>query len=85
MVHFKTSHTMTNEGVKVTETSPVQSNFYSMFTSFKIFLFKKFFQNTIRVSNSWDPDHDRRSVGADLGPKVMSRGLARKELRQAPR
>ena len=28
------------------------------------------FFNTIRVSNSWDPDQARQNVGPDLGPKV---------------
>ena len=32
-------------------------------------LFKKSFRNTIRVSSSLDPDHDRSSVGPCLGPK----------------
>ena len=29
------------------------------------------FRNTIRVSNSLDPDQDLRSVGPDLGPNCM--------------
>ena len=33
--------------------------------------------NTIRVSNSVDPDQDRHSVGPDLGPNCLQR-LSRK-------
>ena len=29
--------------------------------------------NTIRVSNSWDPDQGRRPVGPDLGPNCLQR------------
>ena len=51
-------------------------------------LFKKnYFRNTIRVSNSLDPDQDRPTVGPDLGPNCLQRlsvnlksPLARKEL-----
>ena len=40
---------------------------------FKIkFFSKKNFNNIIRVSNSLDQDHARRSVGPDLGPKMFS-------------
>ena len=41
------------------------------------------FMNTIRVSNSWDPDQAGRFVGPDLGPKCFQRlsaELARKSL-----
>ena len=31
------------------------------------------FRNTIRVSNSLDPDQDRHSVGPDLGPNCLLR------------
>ena len=47
----------------------------------------KSLRNTIRMSNSLDPDQDRHSVGTDLGPNclhVISRrqkSLARKELK----
>ena len=34
---------------------------------------KKFSGNTIIVSNSLDPDQDRRSVGPDLGPNHLQR------------
>ena len=30
---------------------------------------KKYFRNTIRMSNSVDPDQARQNVGPDLGPK----------------
>ena len=32
---------------------------------------KKSFRNTIRVSNSLDPDHARHFVGHDLGPNYL--------------
>ena len=35
--------------------------------------FKKSFSNTIRVSNSLDPDQFRRSVGPDLIPNCLQR------------
>ena len=55
---------------------------------FKTNFSKNSFRNTIRVSNSLDPDQDQRSVGPDLGPNYLqrlsaegkSRPLARKEL-----
>ena len=63
---------------------------FHAFAVFKInFLNNFFFKNTIRVSNSLDPDHDRRFVGPDLGPNCLQRlsaddkfesPLARKEL-----
>ena len=31
------------------------------------------FRNTIRVSNSFDPDQDRHSVGPDLCPNCLQR------------
>ena len=34
---------------------------------------KKFFQNTIRVSNNLDPDQARHFVGPDLGPNCLQR------------
>ena len=40
---------------------------------FKIIFFEKYFRNTIRVSNSLDPDQARRSVGPDLGPNCLKR------------
>ena len=38
---------------------------------FKINFFKKSFRTTIRVSNSLDPDQDRRSVGSDPGSNCL--------------
>ena len=38
--------------------------------SFRINFFKKSSRNTIRVSNSLDPDQARQNVGPDLGPTV---------------
>ena len=41
---------------------------------FKIKFFKiKSLRNTIRVSNSLDPDQARHSVGPDLGPNCLQR------------
>ena len=41
---------------------------------FQIQFFKKnLIRNSIRVSNSLDPDQDRRSVGPDLGPNCLQR------------
>ena len=34
---------------------------------------KKIFRNTIRVSNSLDPDQALRFVGPDLGPNCLQR------------
>ena len=34
---------------------------------------KKSFRNTIRVSNSLDPDQARQNVGPDLGPNCLQR------------
>ena len=41
------------------------------------------FRNTIRVSNSLDPDQDRRSLGPDLGPNCLQRISARQQLQLA--
>ena len=40
---------------------------------FKINFFKKFFQDTIRVTNGLDPDQDRHFVGPELGPNCLQR------------
>ena len=37
------------------------------------FFFKKCSRNTIRVSNSLDPDQARHFVGPDLGPYCLQR------------
>ena len=34
---------------------------------------KKYFRNTIRVSNNLDPDQVRHSIGPDLGPNCSQR------------
>ena len=47
----------------------------------KTFL-KKYFRNTITVSNSLDPDQDRRSVGPDLGPNCLQKLSADNTSRQ---
>ena len=39
----------------------------------RIIFSKNSFRNTIRVSNSLDPDQDRHSVGPDLGPNSFER------------
>ena len=49
---------------------------YCLLTIFKINAFKKQVRNTIsmiRVSNSLDPDQDRRFVSPDLGPNCLQR------------
>ena len=49
------------------------AGFFSIFF-FKIIFLKNSFMNTIRVSNSLDPDQDRRCVGLDLGrPNCLQR------------
>ena len=48
--------------------------FCCLWISFKInFFSKKSCSNTIRVSNSLDPDQARCFVGPDLGPKCLQR------------
>ena len=42
----------------------------------KLTFSKNSFRNTIRVSNSLDPDQDLHSVGPDLGPNCLQRLLA---------
>ena len=39
----------------------------------KLTFSKNSFRNTIRVSNSLDPDQDRHSVGPDLGSNCLQR------------
>ena len=39
----------------------------------QLLLKKKYVKNTIRVSNSLDPDQARRFVGPDLGPNCLQR------------
>ena len=51
-------------------------------------LFKKnTFRNTIRMSNGLDRDHDRCSVGPELGPNWLSAdnksGLARNDIKDS--
>ena len=45
--------------------------------NFKIF--KNSFRNTIRVSNSLDPDRDRHSVSPDLGPNCFAKNISRRQ------
>ena len=40
---------------------------------FKINIFSNSFGNTIRVSNSLDPDQSRHFVGPDLGPNCLQK------------
>ena len=40
---------------------------------YQIFFFLNYFSNTIRVSNSLDPDQDQRCVGRDLDPNCLQR------------
>ena len=45
--------------------------FFMLFSSSADLFFFKIIRNTIRVSNSLDPDQDRGSVGFDLGPNCL--------------
>ena len=49
--------------------------FLSSAEFFKINFFEKILENTSRVSNSWDPDQNRRliNVGSDLSPNCLQR------------
>ena len=50
------------------------SCFYCQLLTFsKLTFSKNSSRNTIRVSNSLDPDQDRHSVGPDLGPNYLQR------------
>ena len=40
---------------------------------FKVNFFKKSLRNTIRVSNSLDPDQAEKNVGPDLGSNCLQR------------
>ena len=44
-----------------------------LLTFFKINFFKNPIKNTIRLSNSLDPDQGQHSVGPDLGPDCLQR------------
>ena len=48
----------------------------------KSFFFENSFRNTIRVSNSLDPDQARRFVGSDLGPNCLQKLIADDTSRQ---
>ena len=50
--------------------------FYRLLKFIEINFFENPFRNTIKVSNSLDPDHARRSVGLDLGPNCLQRLFA---------
>ena len=50
--------------------------FCRLLTFFKIKLFKKIFRNTMRVSNSLNPDQDGHFVRPDLGPNCLKRSAA---------
>ena len=48
--------------------------FCGLLKIFKInFFFENSFRNTVRVSNSLDPDQARRFVGPDLVPNYLQR------------
>ena len=50
------------------------SCFYRLLLFFSKLIFSEnSFRNTIRVTNSLDPDQDRHSVGPDLGPNFLRR------------
>ena len=44
-----------------------------LLTFFQIDFFSNKIENTIRVSNSLDPDQARHFVGPDLGPNCLQR------------
>ena len=44
-----------------------------LLTFSEVNLFLNSFRNTIRVSNSLDPDQDRQNVGPDLDPDCLQR------------
>ena len=46
---------------------------YFLLSSAELFFSENYFRSTISVSNSLDPDQDRRSVGPDLGPNLLQR------------
>ena len=52
-------------------------NFVCFFVVYGFFLkltfSKKSFRNTIRMSNSLDPDQARQFIGSDLGPNCLQR------------
>ena len=48
----------------------------------KLTFSKNYFRNTIRVSNSLDPDQARRYVGPDLGPNYLQSKLADEGINQ---
>ena len=50
--------------------------FLSSAEFFKINIFKNFFRNTSRVSNSLDPDLAQHFVGPDLGTNCFRRSSA---------
>ena len=59
----------------------ILGNFMPLLSSVEFFqnkLFQKYFQesNTIRVSNSLDPNQYLHSVGLDLGQNCLQRSLA---------
>ena len=44
-----------------------------MFLSADFFFQKKSFKNTIRMSNSLEPDQELRYIGPDVGPNCLQR------------
>ena len=53
-----------------------------IFYVFKSTLFENSFSNTIKVSNSLDPDQARQSVGSDQGLNCLQRLIADDTSRQ---
>ena len=53
------------------------SFFFRLLTFFSILTYSKnSFRNTVRVSNSLDPDQAQHSIGPDLGPNCLQRSAA---------
>ena len=46
---------------------------FACFFFFRMLIFKKSFRNTIRVSNSLDPDQAGHFIGPDVGPNCLQR------------
>ena len=56
--------------------------FYRLLIFFNINFSKNYLRNSIRVSNSLDPDQAQHFVGPDLGPNCLQRLSADNTIRQ---
>ena len=55
-------------------------NFTRFLLCLLIFFSKRYFRNTVRVSNNLDPDQARQNVGPDLGPNNLQKSDDKKSL-----